>query len=98
MNAFVYILRCADGTYYTGSTRATLDERVGQHNEGTYRGYTSSRLPVELVYSEAFDRIEDAITAERKIKGWSRAKKEALIGDDWQTVRQLSRRGRRKPG
>ena len=80
MSAFVYILRCADGSYYVGSARgATLDKRVGEHQGGEIDGYTSTRRPVTLVFSEQFDRITDAIAAERRIKGWSRVKKEALI-------------------
>ena len=92
MNAYVYILRCADGHYYVGSTRASLELRLAQHNDGTFNGYTKSRRPVELVYSEAFDRITDAISAERKLKGWSRAKKEALMRGDFDLLRELARR------
>ena len=80
MGAFVYMLRCADGSYYVGSTRnSDLGQRVGVHQAGVYRGYTSTRRPDHLVWSEYFDRITDAIAAERKIQGWSRANKEALI-------------------
>ena len=75
MAAFVYIVRCKDGQYYTGSTRASLERRIAEHNDGTFGGFTASRRPVVLVYSEAFDNITDAIAAERQIKGWSRAKK-----------------------
>jgi putative endonuclease len=93
VNAFVYMLRCADGSYYVGSARGeSLDKRLGEHNAGTYQGYTSRRRPVTLVYAEAFDRIVDAIDAERRIKGWSRAKKEALIGGDWKQVQRLAKR------
>ncbi|MDP4026943.1 GIY-YIG nuclease family protein [Methylobacterium sp. NEAU 140] len=93
MNAFVYILRCSDGSYYVGSARGqTLDKRLGEHQAGTFPGYTSRRRPVELVYAEAFDRITDAIAAERRIKGWGRAKKEALIRGDWDAVQVLAKR------
>ncbi len=91
MTAFVYILRCCDGRFYVGSTRGDLDKRFAEHNAGTYGGFTKSRRPVALVYSEAFERIEDAIAAERKLKGWSRAKKEALIVGDMKLLTELSR-------
>jgi putative endonuclease len=92
--AWVYILKCADGSYYTGMSRsADLDQRVSEHEMKLSPGaYTASRLPVQLVYSEYFDLIADAIFAERKIKGWSRAKKEALIRGDWKTVQYLAKR------
>lgn len=91
MSAYVYILCCADGSYYVGSTRDELELRVAQHNDGTFGGYTISRRPVKLVYSEAFVNITDAIAAERQLKGWSRAKKEALIGGDLETLRRLAK-------
>jgi predicted GIY-YIG superfamily endonuclease len=91
MNAFVYILRCRDGRYYVGTTRSSLEQRVAEHNAGTFGGFTKSRRPVELVYSESFDRIMDAIASERRLKGWSRAKKEALIAGDYEKLTQLSR-------
>ena len=100
MGAFVYMLRCADGSYYVGSaTGDDLTRRIAEHQSGAYPGYTWSRRPVQLVWSEYFERITDAIAAERKIKGWSRAKKEALVKGDWASVQQLSRRraGRAKP-
>ena len=68
------------------------ERRVAEHNAGTLEGYTSTRRPVTLVYSEWFQRITDAIAAERQIKGWSRAKKEALIRGDFATLRALSKR------
>jgi putative endonuclease len=91
MNAFVYILKCRDGRFYVGTTRGSLEQRVAEHNAGTYGGFTKSRRPVRLVYSESFERITDAIASERKLKGWSRAKKEALIAGNFETLRQLSR-------
>jgi putative endonuclease len=90
--AFVYILRCADGSYYTGTARSGLDQRIAEHNAGTYDGYAASRRPVALVFSQWFDRITDAIAAERQLKGWSRAKKEALIRGDLDQLRALARR------
>jgi putative endonuclease len=94
MGAYVYIVRCADGRYYVGSTRASLEKRVAEHNAGTYDGFTKSTRPVALVYSESFDRITDAIAAERQLKGWSRAKKEALIAGDFGKLVELSRGGK----
>ncbi|MGE3967318.1 MAG: GIY-YIG nuclease family protein [Dongiaceae bacterium] len=91
MAAFVYILRCRDGRFYVGSTRGSLEKRFEEHNAGTYGGFTKSRRPVALVYSDAFERITDAIAAERRLKGWSRAKKEALIAGDLKRLAELSR-------
>ncbi len=91
MGAFVYILRCADASYYVGTTRTTLDHRVAEHNDGTLGGYTKRRRPVALVFAQEFDRITEAIAAERQLKGWSRAKKEALIAGDMRKLRLLSR-------
>ncbi len=82
MAAFVYILRCADGAYYVGTTRGSLEQRVAQQNAGTFGGFTKRRRPVQLVYHQAFNRITDAIAAERQLKEWTRAKKEALIAGD----------------
>ena len=90
--AYVYILRCADGSYYAGSARLGLEQRVAQHNAGAYDGYTATRRPVALVFSQWFERITDAIAAERQIKGWSRAKKEALIRGDFEDLRALAKR------
>ena len=66
--------------------------RVAEHNAGTYDGYTAKRRPVSLVFSQWFDQITDAIAAERQVKGWSRAKKEALIRGDFDQLRGLSKR------
>jgi putative endonuclease len=90
--AFLYILRCCDGSYYVETTRAGLEIRIAQHNAGTLGGYTATRRPVTLVYSQWFDQITDAIENERKLKKWSRAKKEALIRGDFEALRQLSAR------
>jgi putative endonuclease len=75
-----------------GTTRSSLDSRIAQHNAGTFEGYTASRLPVELIFSQWFDQITDAIENERKLKKWSRAKKEALIRGDFASLRQLAKR------
>jgi putative endonuclease len=69
-----------------------LEKRIAEHQAGYFGGYTSTRRPVTLVYSEYFDRIVDAIAAERKVKGWSRAKKEALIANDFDRLQKLSQR------
>jgi putative endonuclease len=92
MGAWLYILRCADQSYYVGTTRGELETRVSQHQSGIFGGYTAKRRPVEFVWSEHFDRIVDAIAAERQIKGWSRAKKEALIANNFGRLRELSLR------
>ena len=68
--AGLYILRCGDGSLYVGTTRATLEQRLSEHQAGRFGGYTAPRRPVELVFSEHFLRIEDAIAAERRVKGW----------------------------
>ncbi len=90
--AFVYMLRCNDGSYYVGSARDTPERRVAEHNAGTYGGHTSTRRPVELVYSQEFANITDAIAAERQLKGWRREKKEALIQGNLDILRRLSSR------
>jgi putative endonuclease len=90
MSAYLYMLRCADGCYYVGTTRTSLDDRVAQHNTGNFDGYTARR-PVVLVFEQHFDRITDAIAAERQVKGWRRDKKEALIRGEFDALRALSR-------
>jgi putative endonuclease len=90
--AYLYILRCADGSYYTGTARQGLEKRIAEHNAGVGGEFTSKRRPVELAFSEHFESITDAIEMERRVKGWSRAKKEALINDDWDRVRSLAQR------
>ena len=87
---WVYILRCADASYYTGHTD-NLEYRIAQHRSGEVEGYTSTRIPVELVYTQEFTTREEALAAEFRIKGWSRKKKEALMRDDWAEVNRLSR-------
>ncbi|MET4575138.1 GIY-YIG nuclease family protein [Ottowia thiooxydans] len=86
---YVYILRCGDGSYYIGHTDDVV-ERMRQH-ESSPVGYTSSRKPIELVWQGEFETREGALAFEQRIKGWSRAKKEALIEGDWKRVRQLAR-------
>lgn len=74
----MYILKCADGSYYTGSTKG-LDRRLGQHQAGQGANHTKNRLPIELMYFEEFSRIDEAFYREKQIQGWSRKKEEALI-------------------
>ncbi|MBI5121770.1 MAG: GIY-YIG nuclease family protein [Rhodospirillales bacterium] len=98
MSAFVYIVRCSDGSYYVGSARMGLELRIAEHNAGTYGGYTAKRRPVALVYSQEFERVEDCIAVERQLKGWSRAKKEALIHGDVVKLMVLAKRqGEKRP-
>ena len=85
-----YLLRCNDGSYYAGHTDS-LDLRIAQHESGAIGGYTAQRLPVELVWSAPFTTREEAITAERQIKGWSRAKKQALIDGNWELMSELAK-------
>ncbi len=90
MAGFMYILKCHDGSYYTGST-VDLRGRILQHQRGEGSRYTKRRLPVELVYYEEYDRIGDAYFREKQIKGWNRRKKEALIKGDYESLPKLSR-------
>ena len=89
--AYLYILRCSDSSYYVGLTRKTPEERVGEHNAGLFDGYTEPRRPVVLVWSQHFLMITDAIAAERQIKGWRRAQKEALIAGRYELLPKLAR-------
>ena len=99
LTAFVYMLRCADDSYHVGSARGeSLDGRLAEHQAGTRIGYTFHRRPVTLVYAEWFDRITDAIAAERQIKGWGRAKKQALIAENWGRVQFLAKRPSARTG
>src|SRR3972149_4285984 len=90
MAFYVYILRCADGSYYTGHTD-DLTTRLAAHRIGTFRGYTNSRRPVRLVFQQQFGSRDEAFAAERQIKRWTRRKKEALIRGDWALLERLSR-------
>ena len=89
MTFIVYILRCSDGTYYTGLT-SDLDKRLHEHESGAVlKSYTFSRRPVHLEWAREFPTYDEAINFERQVKGWSRAKKEALIKDDWDLIHQI---------
>jgi putative endonuclease len=88
---YVYILECSDQSYYTGVTN-NLDKRLIEHNEGYDPDcYTYSRRPVKLVYYESCSSPREAIFFEKKIKGWSRAKKEALIDGNWEKIHELAK-------
>ena len=89
--AWMYILKCADGSYYVGST-TNLEFRMSQHQLGKGSRYTSGRLPVELVYGEEYDRIADAYTREKQIQNWGRAKREALINGDLEVLPALEKK------
>ena len=90
MSFYVYILKCAAGSYYVGHTES-LESRVTAHQQGLIPGFTLSRRPVSLVFSEDFPTREEALASERQIKGWSRAKKEALMKGNWRRLEWLSR-------
>jgi predicted GIY-YIG superfamily endonuclease len=87
---WIYMLRCADESFYIGHTD-DLQRRLGEHRAGRFACYTQSRLPVLLVYSQEFATREEALVAERQIKGWSRGKKLALIAGDWNGISRLAR-------
>ena len=91
MSCWVYMLRCSDGSYYTGHTD-NLESRIAQHFAGAISGcYTYSRRPLDIVFSQDFSTREEALASERKIKGWSRKKKEAMIRGDWTEVSRVAR-------
>jgi len=87
---FTYMLRCADGSYYVGSTR-DLERRLREHQSGEGATYTRRRRPVELVFAREFDRVDEAFQLEKQVQGWSRAKREALIEGRWNDLPALSR-------
>jgi putative endonuclease len=94
IGASIYILLCADGSYYTGITRRSVGERVSEHARGLIPGsYTATRRPVKLVFGESYERVDEAVAAERRLKGWSRAKKEAYMCGDYRALPGLSKRG-----
>lgn len=92
MSFWTYILRCADGSYYTGHTD-NLDRRFVQHQSGEIAGYTHSRRPVELMWSQTFTSREEALAAELQVKDWSHAKKEALFKGDWEALNAAAKKG-----
>ena len=86
---YMYILECADGSYYTGSTR-DLERRLWEHQNGLGAQHTAKRLPVKLVYCEECDRVDDAFYREKQIQGWGRKKKQALISGETNQVHILA--------
>ncbi|HET7385994.1 MAG TPA: GIY-YIG nuclease family protein [Nocardioidaceae bacterium] len=94
--AYTYLLRCADGSYYVGST-TDLEARLWQHNYGDGgAAYTRRRRPVELIWAGEFDTPAEAYAFEKQVQGWSRAKREALAAGRLERLPALSRRGRRR--
>ncbi len=91
----MYILKCNDGSYYTGSSW-DIDKRLWEHQHGLGANYTKKRLPVELVYCEYYDRIDDAFYREKQVQKWSRKKKEALIESRVEDLPQLAKKIFRK--
>ncbi|HWM33377.1 MAG TPA: GIY-YIG nuclease family protein [Pseudolysinimonas sp.] len=87
--SWVYIVECADGSYYVGSTR-DIDRRYEQHATGLGSEYTRKRLPITLVFAQEYDRIDDAYAREKQIQGWSRAKRRALIEQNYDSLPSLS--------
>ncbi|WP_088310006.1 GIY-YIG nuclease family protein [Novosphingobium sp. B 225] len=85
MAFWCYILRCADGKYYTGHTD-DLDRRIAEHHVGGYCSFTTKRRPIELIWADSFPSRYEALDAELKVKKWSRAKKEALAAADWERL------------
>lgn len=85
-----YLLRCSDGSFYAGHSE-DLESHIAQHQQGLIGGYTAKRRPVTLVWTENFGTRDEALAAERRIKGWSRAKKQALIDGDWERLKRLAR-------
>jgi putative endonuclease len=95
LSASLYILLCADGSYYVGVAHGNLEHRIAEHNDGAYAGYTASRRPVKLTFCQQFQRLTDAIAAERQVKGWRREKKEALIRGELHLLPMLASRAAR---
>jgi predicted GIY-YIG superfamily endonuclease len=87
--AWVYILFCRDGTYYTGCT-TSIETRITEHELGVFGGYTAARRPATVVWSDKFPDVYQAIAAERQIKKWSRKKKEALVRGDFELLHELA--------
>lgn len=89
MKGWMYILECADGSYYTGSTN-NLEFRIEQHQSGQGANHTKNRLPVRLVYYEEYQRVQEAFYREKQIQGWGRKKKEALIRNRPEELHKLA--------
>ncbi len=89
MSFWAYMLHCNAGRFYAGHTD-DLEKRISQHETGAMRGFTRNYLPVTLVWCQEFATRDEAKAAEKQIKGWSRAKKLALIRSDWEEISRLS--------
>ena len=89
--AWMYILECADGSYYVGST-VDIERRLWEHNQGDGAKYTARRRPVKLVFSVEFDSITAAFSAEKQVQGWRREKREALIRGEYELLPELARK------
>ena len=96
MAFWVYVLQCADGKYYTGHSD-DLERRIAQHQTGDYCDFTSRRRPVRLMWSENFPTRIEALEAERRIKPWSRAKKQALFAGDWAAISYFAKPPSERP-
>ena len=88
---YMYILKCSDDTYYTGSTKS-IERRYKEHQRGNGAIYTKKRLPVSLLYYEEYDRIDHAFYREKQIQGWSRKKKEALMNGEENLLPELAKK------
>jgi predicted GIY-YIG superfamily endonuclease len=93
LDFYIYILKCNDGTYYIGHTD-DLEKRIAEHQTGSYAGYTCQRLPIQLVFFESFASRVEALDAERKLKKWSKEKKEMLITKGWEGMASFKKRKR----
>ena len=91
MPFWTYMLHCRGGYFYSGHTD-NLDRRIGQHLSGALPGFSRDHLPITLVWSEEFQTRDEARDMEQRLKGWSRAKKMALIRDDWGAIANLARK------
>ncbi len=90
MPFWCYILKCADGKYYTGHTD-DLERRIAEHHHGEYCKFTTHRRPVTLIWADEFPTREEALESELRVKKWSRAKKEALASGDWDRLSHFSK-------
>ena len=90
MEFVLYILECADGSFYIGHTD-DLDKRMEQHDRGHGCAYTATRRPLKLIHAQGFETRHEALAMERKLKGWSRAKKLAYTAGDWKAIQALSK-------
>jgi putative endonuclease len=92
MQAFMYILKCANGQYYTGSTKKRINKRITEHHLGQGANFTKKHLPVKLVHYEEFLRIDEAFKREKQVQRWSRKKKEALIEGNIALLKELAKK------